>query len=108
MKKKKTHNKNSVCPPDIFNPSVYVWPRKVGPDCSLFVLSCFGLFREALRKPLHKKHRVILALGNDNNSKNDVYSLVFIFSVYFWKKCDLSEIKQGCVRMAEMMNECKL
>lgn len=62
---------------------------------------------EALRKLPHKKHRVILALGNDNNSKNDVYSLVF-FSVYFWKKCDLSEIKQGCVRMAEMMNECKL
>lgn len=67
---------------------------------------------EALRKPLHKKHRVILALGNDNNSNNDVYSLVFSFSfsfsVYFWKKCDLSEVKQGCVRMAEMMNECKL
>lgn len=40
---------------------------------------------------LHKKHRVIIALGNNN----DVYSIVF-------------PLGGGCDGMAGMMDECKL
>lgn len=49
---------------------------------SVFYVFCFGLFRGSFKMALHKKHRVIIALGNNK----DVYSISFFF---FWKKYDL-------------------
>lgn len=44
---------------------------------------------------LHKKHRVIIALGIND----DVYSIVFffVFLLFLWKKCDLPQLKTRAV-----------